>query len=291
MIIYVMKSEKANIIYQMLNILKVEKREDKTIIYLPTNNKSRKKMKKNCEKLGKYLYDNNIKNVVLENSLMKNEEAKNILYSYNINILDGRMLSKYLIYNIIQKIYEYKNKKIETGEISVLVNENDEITTQTIKQIAQSTKRLNIITNNIKKFRKLVESLYDELGIIIKLSNNIKTNLKNTDIIVNMDFTEEIINQLDIPNNSTVLNIPNDININSKKFNGINIKNYKIEIPDKYKMDKFNEQIVYEANLYEKSAIKRLEQIQNDRIIIKYLIGVNGIINQKEFVENLKKST
>lgn len=291
MIIYVMKSEKANIIYQMLNILKVEKREDKTIIYLPTNNKSRKKMKKNCEKLGKFLYDNNIKNVVLENSLMKNEEAKNILYSYNINILDGRMLSKYLIYNIIQKIYEYKNKKIETGEISVLVNENDEITTQTIKQIAQSTKRLNIITNNIKKFRKLVESLYDELGIIIKLSNNIKTNLKNTDIIVNMDFTEEIINQLDIPNNSTVLNIPNDININSKKFNGINIKNYKIEIPDKYKMDKFNEQIVYEANLYEKSAIKRLEQIQNDRIIIKYLIGVNGIINQKEFVENLKKST
>lgn len=285
MIIYVKQFEKIKFIYRIFNILKKEQIEDKTIIYIPINGNSRKKtVKRVMEKLSKYLYENSVKNVILEEKLMQNEEAKNVLYSYNINILDGTRLSKFLIYNVIQKIYKYKKSRIEAGEITILANENNDITIENIMLIARNTKRLNIITSNTKKFKKIVDYLYHELGILIKLSNNIKTNLNSSDIIVNMDFPEEMLNKLDIPDNAIIINVPKNTNITSKKFSGINIKGWEIEIPEKYKINGFADYIIYEGKLYHKTAIKAFEQIEKDKIKIKNLIGINGIINKKEFI-------
>ena len=244
----------------------------------------KKTVKRVMEKLSKYLYENSVKNVILEEKLMQNEEAKNVLYSYNINILDGTRLSKFLIYNVIQKIYKYKKSRIEAGEITILTNENNDITIENIMLIARNTKRLNIITSNTKKFKKIVDYLYHELGILIKLSNNIKTNLNSSDIIVNMDFPEEMLNKLDIPDNAIIINVPKNTNITSKKFSGINIKGWEIEIPEKYKINGFADYIIYEGKLYHKTAIKAFEQIEKDKIKIKNLIGINGIINKKEFI-------
>ena len=284
MIIYIKQSEKIKFMSKILNILRIEKIENKQIIYLPINKKSReRKIEKVTEKLSKYLYDNNIKNIVLENELMQNENIKNILYSNNINILDGTKISRFLVCNVIEKIYEYKNVKIEAGEVTLLVNDNDDVNIETIIMLAHNIKRLNIITSNIKKFKKIVEYLYNELGILIKLSNNIKTNLKSSDIIVNIDFPEEIVNKLEIPTDAIILNIPQNININLKKFAGINIKSWETEIPSKYKLEGFNEMTMYEASMYEQQDSKIFKQIQNVDIKIRRLIGINGIINTKEF--------
>ena len=263
----------------------MEKLDDKTIINLPINKKSKnKKIEKVIQKLSQYFNNNNIKIVVLEQTLMENANIKNIIYSNNINILDGTRLDKFLVYNLVQKIYQYKKTNIQAGEITLLINENDDINVETIIMLAKEIKRLNIITNDIKKFRKIVDYLYKELGILIKLSNNVKTNLRSSDIIVNIDFPEEIVNKLEIPNNAVVLNMPKNINIKSKKFSGINIKAWEIEVPDKYILERFNTSIMYEASLYTKPVMKVFEQIQNDDIKIKKLIGVNGVINAKEFI-------
>lgn len=285
MIMYIRQSENIKFLHKIFNIFRVEKLDDKTIINLPINEKSKnKKNEKVIQKLSQYFNNNNIKIVVLEKKLMENSNIKNIIYSNNINILDGTRLDKFLVYNLIQKIYQYKKTNIQAGEITLLINENDDINVETIIMIAKDIKRLNIITNDIKKFRKIVDYLYKELGILIKLSNNVKTNLRSSDIIVNIDFPEEIINKLEIPNDAVVLNMPKNINIKSKKFSGINIKAWEIEVPDKYILEGFNTSIMYEASLYTKPVMKVFEQIQNDDIKIKKLIGVNGVINAKEFI-------
>lgn len=285
MIMYIRQSENIKFLHKVFNIFKVEKLDDKTIINLPINKKSKnKKIEKVIQKLSQYFNNNNIKIVVLEQTLMENANIKNIIYGNNINILDGTRLDKFLVYNLVQKIYQYKKTNIQAGEITLLINENDDINVETIIMLAKEIKRLNIITNDIKKFRKIVDYLYKELGILIKLSNNVKTNLRSSDIIVNIDFPEEIINKLETPNNAVVLNIPKNINIKSKKFSGINIKAWEIEVPDKYILERFNTSIMYEASLYTKPVMKVFEQIQNDDIKIKKLIGVNGVINAKEFI-------
>ena len=285
MIMYIRQSENIKFLHKIFNIFRVEKLDDKTIINLPINKKSKnKKIEKVIQKLSQYFNNNNIKIVVLEQTLMENANIKNIIYSNNINILDGTRLDKFLVYNLVQKIYQYKKTNIQAGEITLLINENDDINVETIIMLAKEIKRLNIITNDIKKFRKIVDYLYKELGILIKLSNNVKTNLRSSDIIVNIDFPEEIVNKLEIPNNAVVLNMPKNINIKSKKFSGINIKAWEIEVPDKYILERFNTSIMYEASLYTKPVMKVFEQIQNDDIKIKKLIGVNGVINAKEFI-------
>lgn len=285
MIMYIRQSENIKFLHKVFNIFKVEKLDDKTIINLPINEKSKnKKNEKVIQKLSQYFNNNNIKIVVLEKKLMENSNIKNIIYSNNINILDGTRLDKFLVYNLVQKIYQYKKTNIQAGEITLLINENDDINVETIIMLAKEIKRLNIITNDIKKFRKIVDYLYKELGILIKLSNNVKTNLRSSDIIVNIDFPEEIVNKLEIPNNAVVLNMPKNINIKSKKFSGINIKAWEIEVPDKYVLEGFNTSIMYEASLYTKPVMKVFEQIQNEDIKIKKLIGVNGVINAKEFI-------
>lgn len=282
---YIKENKEAKLAYKIFNIFKLEKIENKSVISIPINQKTRtKKIEQNAEKLSKYLYNNNIKHVVLSTELMKIEKLKNILYSNNINILEGKNLSKFLTYNIIQKIYEYKKTKIEAGEITILVNENNETNIRNIIKIAQNVKRLNIITAETRKFRKIVEYLYNELGILIKLTNNIKINLTSSDIILNIDFPEEWVNQLNIPSNVTIVSIPNEIKIFSKRFAGINIKNWNVEIPDKYKFNEFETNILYEATLYNKQIDEIYEQIASDEIKIKNLLGINGEINKAEFV-------
>lgn len=284
MIVYIKENEEINLLYKIFNIFKLDNMDNKSIIYLPINQNTRKKkIEQNAKKLERYLYNNNIKDVVLSEKLMKIEELKNILYSNNINILDGTKLSKFLTYDIVKKIYKYKNMKMEAGEISILVNDNNTINIENIMQLAQDTKRLNILTNNIKKFKKVSDYLYNELGILIKLSNNIKMNLSSSNIIINIDFPEEVVNQLQIPSNATIIGIPNSINIYSKKFAGVNIKKWEIEIPDEYKIIGFADYIVYESTIYNKQPNMVLKQIKKDNIKIKKLLGINGIINKREF--------
>ena len=128
MIAYVKRFEKVKFLYRLLNIFKTDKIEDKPIILLPIDDKScKRKIKKIAEKISKYLYNSNIKSIVLEENLMANEEFKNILYRNNISILDGTRLSKFLVYSVIQKIYHYKKSKIEAGEITILIHENNDI--------------------------------------------------------------------------------------------------------------------------------------------------------------------
>ena len=285
-IVYIKTSKTSNIFNTIFKKFTLQNVENKQIIYLPINKKDRaNKTEKVLNKLCKYLYENNITTCVIDNQLMHNENVKNILYNNNINILDGSRLNKFLLYNLIEKIYSLKNKKIETGEITLLINEFDELNVENIKRIAEKIKRLNIVTKNIKRFNRIVDNLYEELGILIRLTNNMKTNLKNSDVIVNIDFPESLINQLSIPNDATILNLPKNININSKKFSGVNIKSWEIEIPEKYKLENFLDISMYEAQIYSKPTHQVFKQIVDDKIEIENLIGLNGEINPNEFYD------
>lgn len=165
----------------------------------------------------------------------------------------------------------------------MLVNDFDGITTELIILIAKNIKRLNIITNHIQKCKKIEEYLYDEFGIMLNISNNKKVGLSKAEIIINIDFPEEIINKYRIYDKAIILNILGKISIKSKRFNGINASYYKINMPEEYKLDKFEYEIIYESLIYKYKHIDVIsEQVTKDKIEIEGLIGNNGIIKEKE---------
>lgn len=155
----------------------------------------------------------------------------------------------------------------------------------TIILIAQNVKRLSIVTNHIQRFKKIQEFLYDEYGIMMSISDNKKSSLLKSEIIVNLDFPEELVNQYNIYNKAIIINILEKILIYKKKFNGININYFKIIMPQEYELSEFENEIIYESVICEnKEFVNIRNRILKDEIAIKKLIGNNGPIQESEII-------
>ena len=281
-------------IKKIFNIVEFSEDNGKTTITLPLfkSNKIRnKKIIKIAKRINKKLYDNNIENVVLSNYLEENEKLKQKLYCQNINILDGRYLFYLLIPEIIEYILKRQKVKLQNGEVTLLINDFTKNNAKIITYIAQNVKRVNIVTNHSNKFKKIEDYLYNELGVILNITNNKSKSLSNANLIINIDFPEEIINKYEINSNAIIVNIFNEIKIRAKKFNGININYYKACIPKEYQIDGFQNNLVYESSIYKYSYENARKDIIANKIRIKKLVGINGDISENEFCKNLKYNT
>lgn len=281
-------------IKKIFNIIEFSEDNGKTTITLPLfkSNKIRnKKIIKIAKRINKKLYDNNIENVVLSNYLEGNEILKQKLYCQNINILDGRYLFYLLIPEIIEYILKRQKVKLQNGEVTLLINDFTQNNAKIITYIAQNVKRVNIVTNHSNKFKKIEDYLYNELGVILNITNNKNKSLSNANLIINIDFPEEIINKYEINSNAIIVNIFNEIKIRAKKFNGININYYKACIPKEYQIDGFQNNLVYESSIYKYSYENARKDIIASKIRIKKLVGINGDISENEFYKNLKYNT
>lgn len=235
---------------------------------------------KKAKKILKILNKNSVRNVVLSKELQKNEMLINYLNSSNVNIFNGRWLEKYLAYEIVKYILVKKNIKEEETEIAILINQIDEVSTENIKLFSKEFKRVNVVTNHIEKLKNIEESIFDEFGIMITITNNKKKSLKNAKIILNMDFPNELINKFNIYDEAIILNLDGDIKINKKRFSGLNINNYEISLNDvDYLSKEFYIRDIFESQIYKKATFKNIrKEIKEKEVKIGQLIGLNGLI-------------
>ena len=120
MIIYIKQTKKPKLIYKTLSIFKTDTIEDKTIIYLPINNKTRKKKtEKVMEKLSQFFYEKAIKNVVLEQELEQNKEK-----GYSSSSVIGK--------DGLEKAYEDRLRAVDGKEIIIVDEKGNKI-----KQLAK----------------------------------------------------------------------------------------------------------------------------------------------------------
>lgn len=283
-------------VFRITNIMIIKE----NIILLPyfQNQKieiSDKKFKRIFKKIHKFLEKENIETIAISNKfneLDNNNIFKNLFYANNYNILDGKLLFQNLSYEILLYISKQINKPINEMEISLMSNSNNEFIKENIKLLSQSVKNLNIVTRNIEYFKPVIQELYNSFGISIRISNNKKKILTNSDIIFNFDFPEEIINKFNLPLNSIIINYNKQNKIYNKLFNGLNVHDYTINV-DKYLIDDFKEvhllpafnlEILYESLYYkETSFTKMITHFINDKLVITSLKGMNGKLSKHEY--------
>lgn len=231
----------------------------------------------------------NTKSVVLSNYLNKLEYMKKTFIKNNIYIYNGKILGNYLTYNFVEYISKIKGESAYTQEISILVNNCDTLNKNNIIYLANKLKRVNIVTNKLNDFAKIATYLENEKGIGITVTSNKRKSLAKSKIIINIDFSEEMINQFNINREAIIININNNAQVKSKLFNGINVYDYNIEY-DKNLDDElyksFDEKLVYESKMAGKSYNEIIEQISKDNVKILNLIGKNGPIDIKEYKRN-----
>lgn len=176
-----------------------------------------------------------------------------------------------------------EKRKWNSGEVSLLINDFTSINIDTIMLIAKNIKRLNIITNHIERCKRIENHLYEEFGIMLNVSNNKKSSLAKSEIIINLDFPKELLNKYKIYDKAIVFNILDKIMIDSKRFNGVNVNYYKISMPKKYKLDGFENEVIYESIIYQYKELDSIrKKLEKDKIKIKKIIGNNGLIRENE---------
>ncbi len=268
------------------NIIDIKTVQNKIIYLLPiyfNKNINEHRINKISKKIISKLEKDGVRNIILSKYIGTIKQLKNNLYSANVNILDGRYLFKCLSYDIINYISKRKNEDIKTSEITILVNDFSDINKELIIYIAQNVKTVNIVTNYFSKCKNIENYLYNEFGILLNISNNKKICLSNSKVILNFDFPEEVLNQYKIYNKAIIINILGKVPIQSKKFSGLNINYFKIDIPEEYKIDCFDNEIIYEQLIYKNNLYNVMQKISSDKIKIKKLIGNSGAISNREF--------
>ena len=241
------------------------------------------------------LYNNKIFNIVLDDNLYNNELFKNLLYTANINIINGKKLSNTLTYEVLEYISKHAKCNLSDLEVSLLVNEYNFINEYNIKKIVQNVKVLNIVSNNVDRFTKLSSQLYEEYGSYIQITSNLNQSLKRSNIIINIDFEKQELTKSIFPKDCVIINLNKEFCETKKGFNGVLINGLDINIPKSYiieylKLFKTTSLIISESILYNKldNIDETIKEFKNKKFKINYLLGSRGKLANEEF-QRVKK--
>lgn len=279
---YIEKNDKPTWIEKIVSIIKVE---NNTIKLPYKENIKQNKIEKLAQKTKKVLEkDSTSQKVVLSKEIQKGNLYINYLNTYGLKIQDGRWLFEILITDIIEYIINKKNLETAKLKISMLINDITDFEIENIKLLAKKYKNLNIVTNHIEKFKKIEEELLEKEGIMITVTNNRKKSLVKSDIIYNVDFPEEILNKYVIKDDAIIVNLRGKMKIKKKRFNGLIINNYEIDLRDDKKDEKmltkkYYIRDIYQAELYQKQGFNNLkEKVKKDNVRVSKVFLSNGEI-------------
>lgn len=241
---------------------------------------------RNIIKVIKKLIKNGTTNVVLSKELCENRDLINAINSSGIDIFDGRWLEKYLVFEILDYVIKQIGLKKEEIEFAITTNEITDISIEIIRTLATQYRRLTVVTNHIEKLKKIEKEIYEKHGVLIVISNNQKKSLLRPRIILNLDFNKEVLNRYKINEKAIIINLEGNMKIESKRFNGININDYEIEVGKeeivwRENAKKFKNKDLLEAIMYMKGSFNNIRnKISKNKISIKEVFGVNGKIER-----------
>ncbi len=259
-------------------IRKVKIEKDRCEIYI--------KKDKDISKIIKKFQIEGINYVVLDKKLKQNKNFINALYANDIRVFDGRWLIKYLNIEILEYIVNKANFNKEETEIAITTDEISDFSIETIKILSKQYKKLTVVTSHIEKLRKIEKEIYDKEGIMIIISNNIKKSLVKPKIILNIDFNKEKLNKYKINETAIIVNLEGDMKIENKRFNGININDYEVQIGREeiiWREDKeeFQNKDLLESAVYVRDTYNNIRKnIKKYKVEIKELFGLNGKIER-----------
>lgn len=272
-----------------IGIVVKKKVADKSVYVLPKINK------KFLKKVDKILKISGDKQVCISDELYFRDEFLNLIKKNEVNILSGSWIRKYILLNYLEYISNCGEVNYSEKEIAFLVESDYELVVEYIKFLAPKFKLITIVTNNIRKFNKIEEKYLNQDGINLNIVNNYRKSLIKTDIVVNLDFEEKELKKYTIFNRAIFINFCNKYEINNRKFEGVNITNCQISMPNKYLeyvelFCNFNYLSVYESFVKKRTSINNIfNEIKKDEIEIIWLENEKGMLQKKEFLGENKK--
>lgn len=245
-------------------------------IFLCFNNIEKKEQeKKFTKKIIDKLKKNNITEVIIQNDIYSISSVLiDKLKENDIYIFTGSNIYEKNLDSIINYILDNNEKiQIEQINLGILINKITYKRLEYIKQMSSKVKCMTIITEDKLKLENTCKNIFENEGLSVKLSDNLKNGLKGCTIIVNFDIdNKEVIDY--IPNNCIYINFSDCIEKIKKSFKGIIINDIKVKINNED-----NSLIKYlEDNKFRNLAIAQVIMGEKNENSISHLIGIKGNI-------------
>lgn len=277
---YIEQADKPIKIEEWFNIVKLKNNR----IILPNKKEENIKTDEIFAQKTKNILDKTASNkIILSKNVHKKKGYINYLYSYNYDIVDGKWLFKILLYDVLEYIIMKENLDKDETQISIMLNDITERDLYNIKKIITNFKKVNIITNHLEKFKNLEEK-YKDIGIVINVGNNKRKGILKSKIILNLDFPSELVNKYNIYDEAIIVNFQNNVKIKKKRYNGICINDYEIDVKNCndfnfLDFENYYKKELYEGILYKNQPIEEvLKKLKIDGVVIEKLVGVNNSI-------------
>lgn len=277
---YIEQADKPIKIEEWFNIVKLKNNR----IILPNKKEENIKSDEIFAQKTKNILDKTASNkIILSKNVHKKKGYINYLYSYNYDIVDGKWLFKILLYDVLEYIIMKENLDKDETQISIMLNDITERELYNIKKIITNFKKVNIITNHLEKFKNLEEK-YKDIGIVINVGNNKRKGILKSKIILNLDFPSELVNKYNIYDEAIIVNFQNNVKIKKKRYNGICINDYEIDVKNCndfnfLDFENYYKKELYEGILYKNQPIEEvLKKLKIDGVVIEKLVGVNNSI-------------
>lgn len=205
------------------------------------------------------------------------------------SVLNGKYIMKNLLPDVLKYIFYINKKNMSLENLYIFVNKYTKLNIYIIKQLVAIFKTVNIVTENLKYYRRLENELYME-GIMITVSNNKRKSVRNAKYIVNFDFDKDTLEKYNFNSNSIIINLSSYKNILDKKTDGILINNIVINIDNNHReyinefYGKIDPKVFIESILIkEKDKCQNIDDIVNEyQVKIVGIKGVRGIIHSNE---------
>lgn len=274
---YIQEVDKPSFFIRIFNIIKLEGNN----IFVPLmeikNSKVQEKLAKKTIKIFENL---NSKKVVISKDVKMYKTYVNLLNTGQFDVVNGKWLFSMLIPEVIKYVENKKNLKEEETSVYFLVNDFTETVIENIKAMAKGHKHVSVITKYVEKMKKIENQILQETGVVITVMNNKKKSLAKAQIVINADFTNELLNQYNICENAIIIDLTQSLRNLKKRFNGFVVNNYEIKLKNRseYRIDEnmFFQRELYESEFYKKQPYEYVrKKIIKDGVQIKKLFTKN----------------
>ncbi|MBQ8299960.1 MAG: hypothetical protein IJX99_08965 [Clostridia bacterium] len=237
-------------------------------------------------KILKKINEHNVENVILSKEMINNNNLCRRLEDSKKYIITGRRMGKVLLTKFINEISKYTRYSKEKMNILLLMNEYSLENIDLIEWISKDIKELNLISRNYTKYEKTSLKLFEQYGYLINLYNtDTEKDFRRSNLVINLDFSEEEIQKIKMPKNSILVSLNNKVSTVKHGFNGIIINDVDIMYGNCDNKFRYRDLAICEAKIYRPlRKLKENERIFNsEKYMINGYMGIKGKITVEEF--------
>jgi len=204
--------------------------------YLITDNDNISKIRfeRALARTKKYFHKNGVSELIVDENIGKTNELLNNEGLFRV--FDGSGFYGVYIVEILKYICSNMGVKLQNLTVGLMLDDLDGFFELILKDLCTKVRFLSIISLNSENFIPLVNEIYSEIGLVVRLEKSIKSKKGDFGILINFSKNKDLVNSNRYSRNFVILNlgarISND-NINGILITDIIIKSKNKDI-DKY---------------------------------------------------------